>query len=166
MSLRPEELATLQAVVDSTDPQVTVSHKLRAVEMLMEGEDAHGPDGTLALAAWVHELSEEELEREVRGHFSPDAHARAQAALDRRLAELQEREVALARREEQLAEAERRYAKRGRDRAPERAGAEEGPTAAEASSEAQEPPRAPLREPPPGVETWAGFGGNGGRRRR
>lgn len=53
MSLRPQDADALHAIVDSTDPTVTMNHRLRAIELLAENA-AHTPsDGALAIAKWV-----------------------------------------------------------------------------------------------------------------
>src|SRR3954463_6108084 len=70
--MRIEDTAVLRAIVETTDPTVTVSHKLRALELLKEAEDAVAPDGTLVLAEWVNSLSDAELEKELSNFVAPE----------------------------------------------------------------------------------------------
>ena len=103
----------------------------------------------------MHELSDAELEREIRGYFSPDAQAQAAEALERRFAELEKREAELTRREEALAEQERRYAEQ--ERAREAAQDEGKPKPTKGSSDEHEPARGLVREPPPGRRAGGRF---------
>ena len=106
----------------------------------------------------MHELSDAELEREIRGYFSPDAQAQAAEALERRFAELEEREAELTRREEALAEQERRYAEQERAREAARMrGSANGPRGQAMSKSRQ---AASCGSLPAGVEPGAGFAGS------
>lgn len=146
MSLRPDGTATLRAIVDSTDPQVSAKDRLRALELLAEHEHVVTEGADLALAAQIVSMRDDELEREVLAFFPADVRAQikarlgaegraAEEALEERFAELQKREAELARREERLAERERRVAaERGHERPPGRAEGERAPRPAEGSN--------------------------------
>ncbi len=171
MSLRPQDADALQAIVDSTDASVTMSHRLRAIELLAENAEYAPTDGALALARWVDEMTDAEVEAEIMAHFPPDVRERiaarmgvegreADAALEGRFAELQAREAELRRREERVAELEGVLAGRElrHSEAPGAARRRAGSQEAEGQEQWAEALSAPQVEPPPGVEPGAGFG--------